>query len=167
MSKWIITGVIGLLLVVAAVAVAGVILFSDRRATVAELSNAKVGDVRVMGESEDRFEEWAFRLCWRKANGPWMEYLIDRQVGFWNDVKLSSMTNAVVVKRDGEIIGTLNTADGSFSNALHARLDIHPQVIVTGNDPLDRTNRVYPESPGWNSIWPTAALQSTLPGQKP
>jgi hypothetical protein len=143
-----------------AIALAAGLLFADRHATVASLRDSEVGDVRVLGESEDRFEEWSFRLSWRKGNGPWMEYLLDRQVALWSNVELIRLTNAVAVKRHGEIVGTLNTVDGSFSNQLRARLESRPQVIVTSENPFDRASRIYPENPSWKSVWPTVALQS-------
>jgi hypothetical protein len=135
----------------AAIALAARLLFADRRATVASWTDFEVGDVRVLGESEDRFEEWAFRLCWRKGNGPWKEYLLDRQVPFWTDVELNRQANTVSIKRRGEIVGALNTIDGSFSNHLHARMESRPQVIVRSRDPFDKTTRIYPENPAWES----------------
>lgn len=157
MKAWIIILIAALL---AAIALAAGFLFADRRATLASLTDSEVGDVRVLGESEDRFEKWAFRLCWRKGNGPWMEYLLDRQVPFWNDVELNRQSNTVSVKRRGKIVGVLSTVDGSFSNHLHARMESGPQVIVTSGDPFDRTNRIYPENPAWKSVWPSVALES-------
>lgn len=147
------------LLALAALAVAAWILFTDRRATVATLADADIGDVRVLGESEDRFEDWSFSLFWRKGNGPWMEYLLDRQVSFWSDVTLLRLSNAVAVIRCSEIIGTLSTADGSFSNRLRARLETHPRVIIISDDPFHKTNRIYPGDTSWKSVWPTTALQ--------
>jgi hypothetical protein len=143
-----------------AIALAAAIIFSHRTATLATLVDSEIGEVRVLGESEDRFEEWAFRLVWRKRNGPWMEYLVDRQVGFWGNVELNRLTNVVTVKHLGEVVATLSTVDGSFSNRLHARAESHPQVIVTSDNPFDRINRIYPENPAWKSVWPTVALQA-------
>lgn len=134
---------IALLLVAMATAVH--ILFADRQVTLARLANSEIGDIRVLGESEDRFEQWSFRLSWRKGNGPWMEYLLDRQVALWDNVELNQFTNTVIVKRHGEIIGSLSIIDSSFTNHLHGRLDSRPQIVVTSEDPFDRIARIYPE----------------------
>ena len=73
---------LGIAVMLVTVLLVSVILFIDRRATVAAIVNAEIGEVIVSGESHDRFEQWSFRLCWRKKGGPWMEYLLERQVSF-------------------------------------------------------------------------------------
>jgi hypothetical protein len=147
MKKEILATIAVMLCVAAMVARA---LFVEKRATVARITDAQIGDVRVLGESDDRFEGWAFYLYWRKDGGPWMEYLIDRQVGFWRNVKLERKGEDIEVRKRERTVGVLNVVDGCFSNAVRGWVACRPDLIVMSIDPSDRSKRIYPENPGWN-----------------
>ena len=105
---------------------------------------------------------WEVTLCWRKDNGPWMQYLLDDEgsPGQWRDVSLAFGTNTVIVKKEDVMIGKLNTVDGSWEHRRYGGLvDRTPLRIVLDDNPFSDTNTIGPGSPEWDTIWPALIQQ--------
>ena len=145
--------VIGLLLVAFAIFVYALLI--DKRAKLAELRDEEDGQICIFAESRDRFEEWSMGIYWRRDEGPWLGYLLDRQVPLWKNVELKKQSNkTVIVTLEGKNVAILNTRDGSFVNILRQQRENHPEVIISSSDPFNRDAYIYPESPGWDPMWP-------------
>lgn len=160
-------GKITLTLLIVSVIVVLYCLFQNKRTTFAKMIDSE-NEVLVIGESQDRFDGWKIELCWRRAAGPWMTYLLEGDADFWVDVEISKRTNGFLVKRQHQIVGQLNTVDGRFEYPVQKLVVVRPKDIVKSNDPFDKKSRIYPENPEWNSVWPAAAIaEHSTPTQAP
>jgi hypothetical protein len=128
-------------------------LFHDETVVLTRSSDPETGQALILGISQDRLEEWTFFLYWRKGQGPWARYLLDRQVSFWESVEFSKAGNVVTLKRRNQVIGQLDSADGSFSNLIRRTVQRTPTAIVNLSDSLKHDHQIYPESSEWLSAW--------------
>jgi hypothetical protein len=136
-------------------------LFRTERAILSRLQEPKIGEILILAESEDRFEEWKLLLCWRRPKGDWMQYLLENEVPIWKTAGLVSHEPRIVVTRNGQEFGYLDTHNGEFFDEVHHYTNHHPIAINMSDDPFSRVNRVFPESTAWTSVWPRALQVST------
>ena len=150
---------------IAALAFVGVLtllvhrLVANKSVIVARANDEMSNEVLVTEERTGLFE-WQVQLCWRKRKGPWMTYLLDGDADFWRDVELTKSANNFEVKHQQQLVGRLNTTDGSIDYPIRKLLVKHPNSVVTSVDPFDRTNRIDSLSVGWTSVWPSTLLNT-------
>ena len=132
------------------------LLWPQTPITFIRLSDDRVGDVCVVGTSECRWDGWWVGLFWRKfPNSPWMVYPLDHESMLWKNVKITVKDKSVEIKREGKVIGQLNTIDGSFKDDYRASTISCPTRILSADDVLSTTGQVvYRDCPGWTSVWP-------------
>lgn len=130
-------------------------LITQKQTILARLTDEIGNEVLVTEESSSQFE-WSIQVCWRKNAGPWMTYLLDGDANLWRSAKLTESSNVVSVTRQKQVLGRLNTNDGSFVYPINNLVVSHPKDIVLSADPFNKTNRIFPEGPQWNLYWPSA-----------
>jgi hypothetical protein len=154
----------------AAIAIGGVLglciweVFRDKKMILAKFNAPGVGEMAVIGTSPNRFEGWSVALVWQKARGAWASYYLAHEAPRWKGVQLVQETNNVLVKLEDRIVGTLNVNDGKFFNALQNHLHERPTRLVLSEDPFNETERIYPESPGWDAVWPSVTTGQNSTG---
>lgn len=160
MKTWSI--VFGFLLLCAVAGISSIyLIFRTERTILARFQEPKIGEVLILAESEDRFEEWAIMLYWRKPKSYWMEYLLERQVSLWKTAGLVSNDSRLVIFRNGKEFGYLDIRNGKFIDEVYNYTDHRPISINLSDDPFSRVNRIFPESPTWTSVWPHVLYEST------
>jgi hypothetical protein len=147
--------ILQLILLFAVLAIIVCFVFADRQKILTQVSHKDLGTFLVIGESFNLIEGWQITFCWRKDKGPWMQYYLDHESNLWRDVEIFLETNTVLIKKGSQVMGQLNTFDGSLQHARHKRAYHCPALIVPDEDPFNRTNAIYPESPAWTAVWPT------------
>ena len=137
-------------------------LFCMKRDVIVLLKDPSIGEVLVLGESEDRFEEWRIFLCWRKENCYWLEYPLANEVPVWKNVEIAAYDNQVAIYHDGKLFGCLDTESGSFKYEQYKYLKSlpRPSSIILTDDPFERTHCIFPESDNWTSFWPRVLCPS-------
>ncbi len=139
-------------------------LFRTKRDIIAHLNDQDIGEVLVLGESEDRFEEWRIFLCWRKDTCCWLQYPLANEVPIWKNVDITVNDKQVAIYRDEKLFGYLDIENGSFKYEQYRHLKSlpRPSSIILTDDPFERAHRIFPESDNWTSFWPKCIFPEHL-----
>ncbi|MBI1177112.1 hypothetical protein GC207_06690 [bacterium] len=159
MKKTFITVIVVAVVGVLAILAQYLFLITKKQTVLARLAD-EVGNEVLITEESSGLLEWSIQVCWRKNTGPWMTYLLDGDANFWRTAGLTESSNVVSVTRQEQVLGQLNTKNGSFVYPVDRLVVNRPKDIVLSADPFNKTNRVFPDGPRWDLYWPGAVSDS-------
>jgi hypothetical protein len=137
----------------------GAFFLMPQRSVVAFETHVAMGEVFVVTKTDARIWGWETTLCWRRLGGPWMLYYLDHESSRWRDVDIAIDSSRITVTREGKVVATIDTKNGSCERLLVR--DARPFGLLFNEKPFpDASKIVYPESPRWPEEWPAALRAS-------